>query len=136
MIDYKIDRSLGIIFTTVFGSTSAKEVVAHIQYLLNDPLFRPNYHVIAELNKDTTIDPRLTEETGAVQKIFMDYAEKRKGSKCAIIVESQTNREIVEYGFNLIDYISADFQIFGNKDDALEWIGVCMQEKKITEKLG
>jgi len=130
MIDYRIDRSQGIIFTSVFGSTSAEEITTHIQHVFNDPDFQPNYHVIAEINKDTTIDPRLPEETETVQNILMDYAEKRKGSKCAIVVESQTTREIVEYGLNLIEYISSDVQVFGNKDDALEWIGISTQDKR------
>ena len=129
MIEYRIDRSQGIIFTKVFDSTSAEEIIAHIHYILNDPHFQPNYHVIAEINKDTTIDPRLPEETKTAQSILMGYAEKRNDSKCAIVIENQTNREIVEYGINLIEFISSGFQIFGNKDEAMEWIGVYMQKK-------
>ena len=94
MIEYKIDRSQGIIFITVFDSTSVAEVAAHFQYMFDDPHFRPNYHIVAKIEKDTIIDPRLPEETETVQSILMDYAEKRNGSKCAIVIEDQTNREL------------------------------------------
>ena len=132
MIDYRIDRSQGIIFITASGRTSAEEVLAHIQYMLNDRHFQIDYHFIAKINKDTAIDPRLPEEPETVQNILMDFEEKRKGSKCAIIVESHTTREIVEYGLNLIEFISSDINVFDNMDDALEWIGVSVPDKKVT----
>jgi hypothetical protein len=134
MIDYKIDRSEGIIFTTVYGSTSVEEFVVHFKYMFNDPHFQPNYHIVAKIEKDTIIDARLPEEPEIIQNLLMNYAEQRDDSKCAIVIESEATREIVEYGLNLIEYISSDVQVFGNKDDALEWIGISLQEKEIIEK--
>ena len=130
MIDYKVDRSQGIIFIKVLDSTSADEIITHIQFILNDPHFQPNYHIIAKIEKETRIDARLPEETEIIQNLLVDFKQKRNGSKCAIVIESKTMREVVEYGLKLIEYISSDVQIFSNNNEALEWIEVSCTGKK------
>ena len=130
MIDYKIDRFHGIIFINVFESTSADEIVTHIKFILDDLHYQPNYHIIAEIEKDTVIDAKLPEEPENLQNLLVDFEQKRNGSKCAIVIESETTREIVEFGLNLIEFISSDVQIFSNKDDALEWVGASTQDKR------
>ena len=124
MIDYRIDRSQGIVFTKVFGSTSVEEVAAHIQFAFDDPHFQPNFHIIAEIEKDTKIDARLPEKHETLQDLLINYGKNRNGSKCAVVIDNQATREIIEFGLSLIEYISHDVQIFGNKDEALEWIKV------------
>ena len=125
MIEYRIDRFQGIIFITVFGNTSVEEAAAHIQFAFDDPHFQPNFHIIAEIEKDTKIDARLPDKIETLQDLLLNYAKNRNGAKCAVVIDNQTTREIIEYGLSLIEYISHNVQIFSNKDHALEWIKVC-----------
>ena len=130
MIDYKIDRFHGIIFINISDNTSADEIITHIRFILNDLHFQPHYHIIAKIQKDTIIDSRLPLEPEDLQNLLIDFEQKRNGSKFAIVIESETTREIVEFGLNLIEFISSDVQIFSDKDDALKWIGVSTQDKR------
>jgi hypothetical protein len=122
MINYKIDSSQGIIYATVSESTSTDEIVTHIQYLQNDPHFQPHYHTIVNVEKKAVVEAKLPDETETMQNVLIGYAEKRKGSKYAIVFESETTREMVSYGLDLIEYVSSDVQIFSSIDDALQWI--------------
>ncbi len=122
MINYEIDSSQGIIFATVSESTSTSEIAKHIQYLLNDPNFQPNNHTIVNIEKKAVVEARLPDETETMQNVLIGYAEKRKGSKYAIVIESETTRVMVEYGLDLIEYVSPDVQIFSSINEALKWI--------------
>lgn len=130
MIDYRLDRFQGIIFINVSAGTSADEIITHIKFIFDDSYFKPDYHIIANIEMDTIIDASLPIDPEDLQNLLVDFEQKRNGSKCAIVIERETTREIVEFGLNLIEIISSDVQIFANKDDALEWIGSSTQDKR------
>ena len=74
MINYRIDSSQGIVFATVSDSTSTGEIVTHIQYLLNDPHFQPNYHTIVNVEKNAVVEAKLPDETETMQNVLIGYA--------------------------------------------------------------
>lgn len=122
MIEYSIDKARGIIFTTVSGTVTSVDVMTHIDKILRDPDFSSDYHTVATV-KDTVIFPPVEPETIEIlQPVVQGYAQKRKGTKWAIVITKATTHAMVKEGLEFIKPLAVDIRLFRYEKDALNWI--------------
>jgi hypothetical protein len=57
-----------------------------------------------------------------IQNVINGYAQRRKGTKWAVVVLNKTTRAIVETAIDLIKPLAANIRIFQNSADAVTWI--------------
>jgi hypothetical protein len=122
MFKYRIDKSQRIIFTNVAGSISVFDVMAHFKNVLSDPDFSPNFHSIATIDDNTKIPYGSSENVALMREVLEGFAQRRKGTKWAIITSGETMPALIKYSLDLVGPVSSEIRIFRNMNDALEWI--------------
>jgi hypothetical protein len=122
MIEYKIDKTQEIIFTTVGGIVTVVDVMAHIKNVLMDPEFSPNFDSIATLDDNATVPNIPLEKVELVQNVFEGYAQRRKGAKWAIVVSGATQRAMVASNLEIVQLSPIAIRLFKNETEALDWL--------------
>ena len=122
MFKYRIDKSHGIIFTTVTGNISVVGVMANFKNVINDRDFRPNLNTIATIDDSTTIHRGSSEDVALMREVLQGYAHRRKETKMAIVTYRETNHAFIQYSLDLIGPVSSDIRMLRNVSDAFEWI--------------
>jgi hypothetical protein len=122
MLVYKIDKSQEIIFTITFGKITIVDVMAHIDNVLSDPDFAPHYHSIVAIDENTVVPSIKPDKIAVIQNVLDGYAQRRKGTKWAVVVFNKRARIMMETSIDLIQPLSANVRIFQSWADAYEWI--------------
>jgi hypothetical protein len=122
MFSHKIDKSQGIIFTRVSGTPTTVTMMDHIQKVMNDPDFDPNYNSIIVLENNTHLAGVPTEKIELIRRVLDGYAKLRKGRGWAVVVPNQRLEVFLRLNLELISPIKFNIRIFRSEEDALNWI--------------
>jgi hypothetical protein len=117
-ITYRIDQSLGVVFTTAEGELKKEEALAHQEALNTDGDFDPSYNQIVDVRKTTNID-------FSASDLLRFYVTKgfSKESRRAIVVGDQETSA----GKQLLAQIVTDFgldrmKVFSDLETACVWL--------------
>ena len=122
MFSHKIDKLQGIIFTRVSGTPTLVIMIDHIQNVMNDPEFDPNYNSIIVLEENTIIAGIPNEKIEAIRHILDGYAQQRKGRNWAVLVPNKRLEAFLKLNLELIGPVKFNIRIFLSEDEALSWI--------------
>jgi hypothetical protein len=122
MFSHKIDKSQGIIFTRVSGTPTTVTTIDHIQNVMNDPDFDPNYNSIIILEENTRIAGIPKNKIETIRCVLDGLAKLRKGRKWAVVAPSERQEAFLKLNLDLISPIKFNFRIFRRAEDALNWI--------------
>ena len=122
MITHKIDKLQGIIFARVSGTPTTILMMDHIQTVLNDPDFDPDYNAIIVLEENTRIPGIPKDKIETIRRVLNGYAEQRKGRNWAVVVPNHRLEAFLKIILELISPVLLNIRIFQSEDDALNWI--------------
>ena len=122
MFSHKIEKLQGIIFTRVSGTPTLVIMIDHIQKVLNDPDFDPNYNSIIVLEENTIIAGIPNEKIETIRRVLDGYAQQRKGRNWAVVVPNKRLEAFLKLNLELIGPVKFNIRIFLSEDEALTWI--------------
>ncbi len=122
MFSHKIEKLQGIIFTRVSGTPTLVIMIDHIQKVLNDPDFDPNYNSIIVLEENTIIAGIPNEKIETIRRVLDGYAQQRKGRNWAVVVPNKRLEAFLKLNLELIGPVKFNIRIFLSEDEALSWI--------------
>ena len=122
MIEYTIEKRQEIIFENIKESVLLVEVMTHVSNILNDPDFSSQYHSIINIENNVTVPQILQEKIPIIQEVINGYAQRRKGTKWAVVISNEIAHAIVKTSLDLIGLLSAKIRLFRDTGDALAWI--------------
>ena len=122
MFSHKIDKLQGIIFTRICGTPTTVTMMDHIQKVLYDPDFDPNYNSIIVLEKNTHIAGVSKEKIETIRRVFDGLAKLRKGCNWAVVAPYERQEAFLKLNLELISPVKFNFRIFRSVEDALNWI--------------
>ena len=122
MFSHKIDKLQGIIFTRASGTPTTVTIIDHIQRVLNDPEFDPNYNSIIVLEENTHIAGVPKNKIEIIRRVLDGYAQQRKGRNCAIVATTGRLAAFMKLTLELINPVIFNFRVFQSEDDALYWL--------------
>ena len=122
MFSFKIDKLQGIIFTRATGTLTTITMIDHIQNVMNDPDFDPNYNSIIILEENTRIAGIPKNKIETIRRVLDGLAKLRKGRKWAVVAPSERQEAFLKLNLDLIGPIKFNFRIFRRAEDALNWI--------------
>ncbi len=122
MFSHKIDKLQGIIFTRICGTPTTVTMMDHIQKVLYDPDFDPNYNSIIVLDEKTRIAGVPKGKIETIRRLLDGYAQLRKGRNCAIVAPNERLEAFLKLTLELINPVILNFRIFQSENDALDWL--------------
>ena len=122
MFSHKIDKLQGIIFIRASGTPTTITMIDHIQRVLNDPEFDPNYNSIIVLEENTHIAGVPKNKIEIIRRVLDGYAQQRKGRNCAIVATTGRLAAFMKLTLELINPVIFNFRVFQSEDDALYWL--------------
>ena len=122
MFSHKFNKSKGIIYTQVSGTPTTITIIDHIQKVMNDPEFDPNYNSIIVLEENTHIAGVPKNKIETIRRVLDGYAQQRKGRNCAIVATTERLEAFMKLTLELINPVIFNFRIFQREDDALNWL--------------
>jgi len=122
MFSHKIDKSQGIIFTRVSGTPTTVTMIDHIQNVMNDPDFDPNYNSIIVLEEHTRIAGVPKDKIETIRRVFDGLAKLLKGLNWAVVAPYERQEIFLKINLDLISPVKFNIRIFQSEDEALTWI--------------
>jgi hypothetical protein len=122
MIEYKIDKSQEIIFSTISINISLEEIMTRISDIINDTDFSNSFHSLITVEDNLIIPHIKPERIQMIQDVINGYAKIRQGTKWAVVVSAGTTHGIVKTALELIEPLSANICLFRDSNDAMEWL--------------
>jgi len=122
MFSHKIDKLKGIIFTRISGTPTTVTMMDHIQNVLNDPDFDPNYNSIIVLDETARIAGVPKGKIETIRRLLDGYAQLRKGRNCAVVAPNERLEAFLKLTLELISPVIFNFRVFQTENDALNWI--------------
>ena len=122
MFTHKIDKLQGIIFTRVSGTPTTVLMIDHIQNVLNDPDFDPNYNSIIVFEENTRIPGISKSEIEIIRRVFDGCAQQGAGRNWAVVAPNERLEAFLKLNLELIGPVKFNIRIFQSKEDALNWI--------------
>ena len=122
MFSHKIDKSQGIIFTRVSGTPTTVTMIDHIQNVMNDPDFDPNYNSIIVLEEHTRIAGVPKDKMETIRRVFDGLAKLLKGRNWAVVAPYERQEAFLKIILDLISPLKFNIRIYQSEEDALNWI--------------
>ena len=118
-VSYRIDKSLGLVFTTAQGVLAGQDILTHRRRLLDDPNFDPSYNQLIDLRDVTDFSVLANEiRTLSMHEIFSERSRR------AIVAEKDASfgmaRMYEMYGETNPDQI----MVFRDMAEARRWLGL------------
>ncbi len=119
-VSYRIDKSLGVVFTKQEGVVTFEEISDHQQALLQDPEFDPSLDQLIDGTKITDTDISGTEfKQIASTQVFGE------GSRRAFVALGQPAiYQMYRMGKILRDLEPDEIQVFRDIEEARKWLGL------------
>ena len=117
---YRIDKSLGVVFTTVRGVLTGQDVLTHGQRLLDDPDFDPSYDHLIDLRDviEIGISPHEMESITIHKHIFSQKSRR------AIVAETDFKFAMSRMYEILSNIESGPIEVFRDMAEARRWLGL------------
>ncbi len=127
-MDYtmKISEEENLVIVSPRGSYSYKEVIALIDLVIHDPLFKSTLNFIIDIRKiDYT---PVVSEIYVISRYFIDSKKYFKG-KTAIITRGEVLYSMFKLATLFVKKEGLKSNIFKTRDDALQWINSSSPDK-------
>ncbi len=117
--NYRIDKSLGVVFTKGEGVLTTQEVLIHSQRLREDPDFDPNYSQLIDVRA-----VQFVMSIGEVAEIATQEDIFSEQSRRAFVGENNLafgmSRMLQAYS----ESSSGEIEVFRDMDEARRWLGL------------
>lgn len=121
-IEYKLDDSRRLGFTSIFGSFNSTILTVELNKLWSNPQFNPNYSVLIDIRKAAFHGE--SKEFSDFLTIFSALPGNHTNRKIAVLTETPQQ---VAYSTMFGQYIKMNFplsvEVFSTLDGALTWLG-------------
>lgn len=117
-VTYRIERSLGVVFSTCEGVLTCQEICDHERALLQDPDFDSSFNQLIKLTGVTTFDLS-SDEVCKVAKI-----ETLRARRAMVVSEDPLLFGMVRMYQILRDSDPDDIQVFHDIKAARKWLGL------------
>ena len=120
MIDYHVDPLRGIVTTRVTGRVSLSDFAYHLQRILRDPKFKPEFNALIIANDATAIPSPAA--VGLVQPLVRAWSHRRAGARWAFVFptnEAKAAGESLLLGLKLTSVVT---RCFVSESSALAWL--------------
>jgi hypothetical protein len=97
-------------------------MIDHIQSVMNDPDFDPDYNAIIVLEENTRIPGIPKDKIETIRRVLNGYAEQRKGRNWAVVVPNHRLEAFLKIILEMISPVLLNIRIFQSEDDALNWV--------------
>jgi hypothetical protein len=94
----------------------------HIQNVMNDPDFDPNYNSIIVFEENTRIAGVPKDKIETIRRVFDGLAKLRKKRNWAVVAPYERQEAFLKINLDLISPLKFNIRIFQNEEDALNWI--------------
>jgi hypothetical protein len=130
-IRYRINSKIGVTIAVWSGKTTADEILAHVQRLVDDPLWPPPRRLqLGDLRRGTSL-ARMDDAT--LQKaanILGGHLDKIVGSKIAFVASAAFEKTSTFKRYMSIYPLS--IIVFNSLDTACTWLGIDLPETERT----
>ncbi len=118
-VSYRIDRSLGLIFTTPQGVFTGQDMLTHVQRLSEDPDFDPSYNQLVDLRAIT--DFAISAAELRMITVYRLYNEK---SRRAIVADEDITFGMARMYEVFREDAPEEIKLFRDMADARRWLGL------------
>jgi hypothetical protein len=120
MIDYHVDPLRRIVTTRVTGRVSLADFAYHLQRILRDPKFKPEFNALI-VAIDPTAIPSST-SLGFVQPLVRAWSNRRAGARWAFVLPTNEARASAESLLLNLKLTSVVTRCFLSEASALAWL--------------
>ena len=117
--DYRIDKSLGLVFTKGEGVLTTQEVLTHSLRLREDPDFDPNYNQLIEIRAS-----QFAISIDDVAKIATQEDIFSEQSRRAFVAETNLNFGMTRMLLAHSESSAAQIEVFRDISEARRWLGL------------
>ncbi len=118
-INYRVDVSIGIVFTNAEGTLTDEDLFEHSSKLRHDPDFRPGLSQLF----DATKVGKFRVSSDCVRKLAMRNCFAY-GSRRACVVNAPIGYGLARMYQILTSHTLDEFSVFRNMDEAISWLGL------------
>ncbi len=115
----RIDKSLGLVFTTGEGVLTAQDILTHQQRLRDDPDFGPSYDQLIDLR-----DVIEFSVSGAEMRTIAAHHLFNEGSRRAIVAETRFSFGMARMYEILREAEPDQIKVFRDMAEARRWLGL------------
>ena len=122
-IHYRIDHSLGAVFTTASGTISEEELLDHMNRLSADHGLAPTCVELVDLSRVEQVKA----SSGSIEKAAefrRSYGEKTRVTKTAIVATSDYIFGLARMYEILAEETNHTTRVFRDMSQAKEWLGI------------
>ena len=116
---YRIDKSLGLVFTTAQGVLTGQDILTHRQRLREDPDFDPGYNQLIDL-RDVFEFP----VSGAEMPRIVDHHLFNEKSRRAIVAEKDIYFGMARMYEMYGEADPSQIRVFRDMAEARRWLGL------------
>ena len=117
---YRIDTSLGVVFTTADGVLTAEDVERHRETLRQDPDFDPGFNQLIDLRDVVEFGI----SAGDIAKVSRNQKLFGKGSRRAIVTATDLSFGLARMFEMHTDVDSGEVRVFRDVAEARRWLGL------------
>lgn len=120
MIDFHVDPLRGIVTTRVTGRVSLSDFAYHLQRILRDPKFKPEFNALI-----VATDPGAIPSSAAVslvQPLVRAWSHRRAGARWAFVLPTNEARTLAESILLDLRLTSVATRCFLSEASALAWL--------------
>ncbi len=114
---YRIDKSLGLVFTTAQGVLTGQDILMHLKSLRENPDFDPSYDQLVDF-RDVTEIPI---SAGKMKAISTHHVFNGRG---AVVAEKDIGFGMMRMYEVLSKFEPDQFKVFRNMAEARRWLGL------------
>lgn len=120
MIDYHVDPLRGLVTTRVTGRVSLSDFAYHLQRILRDPKFKPEFSALIVASDAGAIPSPAS--VNLVQPLVRAWSHRRAGARWAFVLptnEARASAESLLIGLKLTSVVT---RCFLSEASALAWL--------------
>jgi hypothetical protein len=120
MIDYHVDPSRRIVTTRVTGRVSLADFACHLQRILRDAKFKPEFNALIVATDATAIPSSAA--VGVVQPLVRAWSHRRAGARWAFVLPTTEAKSSAESLLLNLKLTSVVTRCFLSEAPALAWL--------------
>ncbi len=118
-VSYRIDKSLGLIFTTPQGMFTGQDMLTHIKRLTEDPDFDPSYNQLVDLR--AVIEFAMS---AAELQVITGYRLFNEKSRRAIVADKDITFGMARMYEVFREDAPEEIKLFRDMAEARRWLGL------------
>ena len=115
-----IETLQNIVHTNAEGSVTTGDLHAHMQLVIDDPLFRPGMNAAADLRKAKIL--MSLQDAPALVRLFLQQAKIRKRGSWAVVIDRHPEVHLIRFFISFMEHLPFNMRVFDNSVDAIRWL--------------